>query len=790
MKKKSLILFFCFLIAISTIAQLRQNVRGVIIDKESKVALPGANVALITDEKSLGTISNENGEFELFRVPIGRYDLSVSFMGYEPFFLRNIEITSGKEKVLEIELIEQVINVEEVIVTALKNGELRNKMATLSSRSFSVKETEKYAGSWGDPSRMAANFAGVVVANDSRNDIIIRGNSPQGLLWKLEGINIPNPNHFGALGTTGGPVSVLNNNVLTNSDFFTGAFPAEYGNALSGVFDLRMRNGNNKKHEFVGQVGFNGFELGTEGPLSKKTGSSYMVNYRYSVLDVMDMLGFDVADGAVPEYQDLTFKVNVPTEKWGNFSLFALGGDSRIEFSDSDADGGSIYNVLGGARTRNGSKIGIVGLTHRFFPDDRSNIFSSVSVSYQGVETQIDSIFTDIPDKRYFAEENGETHLSASLKYTRKIDARNTFKAGADLQNYSINYSDSVTGEVFNPPTVGYIKQLDTQENNLKILEAFGEWQHRLNANLTFYGGLHYQQFFYNSTLSIDPRISVSYKFDNSAKISLAYGKHAQLQPMYVYFTKSYESANSSYYLTNDKLEFTKAHHFVAGYDQMLTENIQLKIETYYQNVYNVPVSLNASYFSQVNAGGSFHQDRVENLINNGLARNYGTEITLERYLENNYYFLFTTSLFDSKYKASDELWRNTVFNTNYVVNALGGYEILLNEKMSIDFNLRLVSSGGKRNRFIDLPQSIATGETVYDDSKAFSEKGEAYFRLDGRIAFKMNGKKATQEWALDITNMTNHKNVYSSYYNNKTQSIAYIYQQAFYPMFLYRINF
>ena len=263
MKKQILTLTLIILITTS-FAQFKQNIRGVIIDKTSMVTLPGANVALINGDKTIGTITNENGEFELVNIPIGRHYLEVTYMGYETFAVNNLELTSGKEKVINIELIEQVVNVQEVIVTARKNGETINKMAALSARSFSVKETERYAGSLGDPSRMASNFAGVVTANDSRNDIIIRGNSPQGLLWKLEGVNIPNPNHFGALGSTGGPVSILNSNVLSNSDFFTGAFPAEYGNALSGAFDLKMRNGNNKKHEFTGQVGFGGFELGAE----------------------------------------------------------------------------------------------------------------------------------------------------------------------------------------------------------------------------------------------------------------------------------------------------------------------------------------------------------------------------------------------------------------------------------------------------------------------------------------------------------------------------------------------
>ena len=787
--KKFILLFALLLFIFSSFAQFKQNIRGVVLDQDSKATLPGASVAIIVNEKTVGTITNENGEFELVNIPIGRYDLQVSFMGYEPYAIRNLELTSGKEKFVTIELQEQVIKVEEVLVTAFQNGETRNEMAALSARSFSVKETERYAGSMGDPSRMASNFAGVITANDSRNDIIIRGNSPQGLLWRLEGVSIPNPNHFGALGSTGGPVSILNNNLLTNSDFFTGAFPAEYGNALSGVFDLKMRNGNNKKHEFVGQVGFNGFEAGLEGPISKKNGSSYIVNYRYSVLGLMDKLGFSAAGSGVPEYQDLTMRINVPTKKLGTFSLFSIAGDSFIEFNESEPESGS-YDVVTNSRTQNGSKLGIVGFTHRFFPSENSNIYTTLSASYQAVATKIDTVFGNEDGLVFFGEKNVETRLSASTKYTLKLNARNTFKTGVDLQRFGINYRDSITGTVFNPPIEGYVNQLNTKENNLDLLEAFAEWQNRIDQNLTLYAGLHSQYFFYNNTYSFDPRLSLSYKLNSRSKVSLAYGKHSQVQPFYVYFTEAFNLDTHEYLQTNTDLDFSKAHHIVAGFDHLFNENLKFKIETYYQHVYNIPVTKEASYYSMVNAGNSFHQDKVDNLVNNGLARNYGAEITLEKYLSDNYYFLLTTSLFDSKYKASDNVWRNTEFNTNYVVNALGGYEIPVSDKASIDVNMRVVWSGGKRNLYIDLERSIEEGSTVYDDSKAYSEKGTPYFRLDGRAAFKLNGKHITQEWALDLTNITNHKNIYSKSYNNDTQQIVASYQQGFFPMMLYRITF
>lgn len=769
--------------------QFKQNLRGVVIDQSSKVTLPGANVSLEGMENKAGTMTTENGSFIFKELPIGRYSIKVSFLGYEPVVINNIDLVSGKEKVFTIELIEKVQKLDEVVVTSRRKGEVMNEMAVLSARSFTVQETEKYAGSWGDPSRMASNFAGVITANDSRNDIVIRGNSSLGLLWKIEGISVPNPNHFGALGSTGGPVSILNNNNLSNSDFFTGAFPAEYGNATAGVFDLKMRNGNNQEHEFTGQIGFGGFELGAEGPISRKSGSSYIVNYRYSVLSIMDKLGFDIG-GGVPEYQDLTMKFNFPTKKAGTFSLFAIGGLSNIVFEDTGSDGGTSYDTGNDARTRNGSKMGVTGLTHRFFPDNKSNIYSTISASFHGVGTQIDSIFEERDPKRFFGEGHQEIRLSASTKYTRKFNPKNTLKAGVSFESFSIDLQDSVDGAVYTPPLDYYVKSLNTQKSGLNVIQAFGELQHKFTDYLTLYTGIHSQYFLYNSTYSVDPRLSLSYQTKKGTKFSLAYGKHSQLQPLYVYFTEDFNQETGEYSQTNNNLKFTNAHHFVAGYDQMISKNIKLKAETYYQYLSQIPISKEIEIFSMVNEGNSFNQSRVPNLINEGLGRNYGVEITLEKYLSNNYYFLLTTSLFDSKYKGYDKVWRNTEFNTNFVVNALGGYEIPINEKMSVDINLRVVWSGGKRNYYIDLEKSNEAGSEVYDLSKTYNEREKDYFRLDSRVSFKLNGKKITQEWALDITNLTNHKNIYSRYYDNENKSIGYVYQQGFYPMMLYRINF
>ncbi len=338
---------------------------------------------LLDIQPLLGTSTDMEGYYTLQNVPIGRISIQATFVGYEPFTANNLELTSGKELILNFEITEQIITMEEIVIKAEDNKiETNNEMTTVSGRQFTIEESMRYAGARNDISRMAQNFAGVRGANDAVNDIIIRGNSPVGLLWRLEGIDIPNPNHFGDFGSTGGPVSILNNNVLANSDFLSGAFPAEYGNAISGVFDLKMRNGNYENHEFLGQVGLNGFEIGAEGPININNKSSYLLNYRYSTLGVMSAVGINFGTGtAIPYYQDITFRANFPTREAGTFSIFGLGGISQIDLISSGTEDtvDNIYNNDLDIYDR--SKIGVVGISNQFLINNSSYTKITVAAS-------------------------------------------------------------------------------------------------------------------------------------------------------------------------------------------------------------------------------------------------------------------------------------------------------------------------------------------------------------------------------------------------------------------------
>ncbi|NBX78879.1 MAG: carboxypeptidase-like regulatory domain-containing protein, partial [Flavobacteriales bacterium] len=268
-----------------------QNIKGTITDKQSQQTMPGVLVQIVESNPAKMSKTDVDGKFKLLDIVPGRYTIKVNYAGYKEVVISNVVVSSGKETVLDISIEESVSALGSVTISAKKKT-MNNELTSVSGRSFSMEEVNRYAGGRSDPARLASNFAGVSSPDDSRNDLVIRGNSPIGVLWRIEGLNISNPNHFATIGTTGGPVSAINTNLLRNSDFMTSAFPAEYGNANAGVFDLGLRNGNSDKREHTFQFGaLTGLEFVTEGPIKKDNGSSYVVAYRYGFTGVAQAIG-------------------------------------------------------------------------------------------------------------------------------------------------------------------------------------------------------------------------------------------------------------------------------------------------------------------------------------------------------------------------------------------------------------------------------------------------------------------------------------------------------------------
>jgi len=760
--------------------ELISTIKGTVTDKISQSPLIGATVILVNSDPINGTVTDINGEFRLENVPAGRQSIQVSYTGYQTRLIPNLLVLSAKELNLNLTLTEKFETLGEVVISGeADKRESINKMNTVSSRTLSIEEATRFSGSLQDPARMSQNYAGVSGASDDRNDIIIRGNSPTGVLWRMEGIDIPSPNHFSTMGTTGGPVSMLNINNLRNSEFMTGAWSSEYGNALSGVFDLQLREGNNDSYEHLFQVGFNGFELGSEGPLKKGSRSSYLFNYRYSTLGVFKSLGIDLGTGtAIPEYQDLTFKLNFPTKKAGIFSIFGIGGFSAIDF-DLDTTSNNLYSDAL-QETHIKSNTGIIGASHKYFFNE--NTFIKTVLAASSTKSAGSFLRKDSTAGLLKKRSNWDRVLSAYSLHTslnKKINVRNSWKLGVISKLNAINFGDSIRRNNT------FVQGSDYTGNTL-LMQGYFTWRHNFNENFLINIGAQSQYFVLSKSKSFEPRLGLKYDLNPKSKMTFGFGLHSQMQPILTYFLKDRVTNKTP----NDNLDFTRAAHYVIGYERNLGKNSRIKAEIYHQYIYNAPVEDTASWFSMLNEGADFTFSNRTNLVNNGRGKNIGLELTLEKFLSSGYYYLVTASIFKSTYNGSDNIIRNTAFNNGYVFNALAGYEFKIGKKGSLTFDTKLTYAGGKPFVPINLDASRLANREVRDYNNAFSKKHIDYFRVDFKVGFRLNSKRITQEWLVDVQNITNRENLFAQGYKVSTGKIQDSFQRKIFPAFLYRLYF
>ncbi len=773
------VLLLIFL-GISAKAQdLSQTIRGTVMDQISQASIPGATIMILNTDPLVGEITDEFGEFRLRNIPIGQYTLRVSFVGYKDLILPNILVNSGKEVVLEIALEEDISQLQEFIVTATDKDRTINDMVLVSGRTFSVEETRKFAAAVNDPARMAASFSGVVSTDDGNNNISIRGNSPNGLLWRMEGVEIPNPNHFVNPGTSGGGVSILSSQLLSNSDFLTGAFTAEYGNALSGVFDLNLRKGNNENQEFTVQAGFLGLDLAAEGPIAKNYRGSYLINYRYSTLSLLSKLGLPLGD-FVTNFQDLSFNIYLPTNEKSSLTLFGFGGLSNQK-SNADQDSLSWESEGDRYSSKFLSNTGAAGIKYSQTLNHSNFLQTTLLASGNTIGDVGSRLDNEYIDESRYDEKFSNSKITLSTVVNSKLSARSSLRSGVYLNQlfYNLNQNN------YDEEQSEMITDINSKGNTQSI-QAFSQWNYKASERLTFNFGLHYLQLLLNNSRSLEPRFSVAYELDEKQRLSFGYGLHSQVQPLGTYFAE--KEVDGEITLPNEKLDLSKSHHLVLGYDRSLNPLLRMKLEAYYQHLFQIPIKEGEfETYSIINQQWSFATDP---LINEGFGKNYGVELTLEQFTHNNLYFLLSTSLYNSLYKTQENVWRNTRYNGNLNITFTGGKEFSLNKNRMLGVNIRGIYGGGLRTTPILLDESIEKGETVLDDSQAFEDQNPAYFRADLRFSLKRNKEKSTRTWALDIQNTTNRQNIYGSYFEPMDSEIKTAYQSPLIPILSYRVEF
>jgi hypothetical protein len=758
---------------------LKQTVRGKIMDADTKTGLPGATILLKESNPLMGTTSDLEGNFTLNQVPVGRHNFKASYMGYEPVIISEILIGSGKEVVLSIELRESTQSLDEVVVKASTDKDrTANSMATLSARTFSVEEASRYAGGLDDPARLAAGFAGVATTQTTNNAIIIRGNSPRGVLWRVEGVDVPATFHFPNVDFVGGGgYTVFSSQMLRNSDFYTGAFPAEYGNAFSGVFDVKMRTGNTEKREYTAGIGIQGVDFAAEGPFVKGKKATYLFNYRYGTLGLMGQI---VSFPNLPTFQDFTFKLDFPTQKAGIFTFWGMGADD-INNKDAKEDPTQWETSIDYMNQRYTNRFGVIGLSHRI--TFGKNTYLNTILSADGMSYTFDKKEYSL-DMRMLPVLNSQ---STEGKYTFKttinhrLSSRINSRTGITVN--SLFFDNKLKLAFFTHPD-DLLNFVDNKGTALST-QAFTQFRIDLLPNLSTNIGVHSMYLNVNDKATIEPRTGVNWGFTDKDELSIAYGLHSQMEELRTYYSEV--DNNGIKELQNKDLDFMKSHHFVLGYSRKVNDVVRIKVEPYYQMLQNIPVYPNSS-FSIINVTNNWAINRK--LENTGTGKNYGIDFTLERFLKDGYYYLFTATIFDSKYTGGDGKEYNTVYNRGHVINLLAGKEWMIQGKNILGVSAKVTYMGGLRYTPVLYEESMAAQWALPDHARAYESPFPSTTGVDLSITYKVNNAKYTGTWYFMIKNALMQPDYSDPFYSRMKNDVIIDEMKMPFPSLGYKIEF
>ena len=767
-----------------------QTIRGQVCDVASGEPMIGVTIT-VENGTTMATVSDLDGNFEIKNVPVGRHSVRASYIGYEPVLLKEQLVSSGKELVLTLRMRESVSELGEVVVKPRVNKQQPlNEMAQVGARMFSVEEASRYAGGMADPARTASMFAGVATGG-ATNGISIHGNSPQMLQWRVEGVEVPNPNHFAEITEAGGGVfTSLNGTVLANSDFLTGAMPAEFGNALSGAFDMKMRVGNNTKHEHAVQVGTLGVDFASEGPLGKNTKASYLVNYRYSFLEIAKKLHAINMEHETLDYQDLSFKLNMPTSKAGTFAVWFTGLVDNYENTATDPSEWETLWDSNDSWSRQRSCA--LGLNHTYRFKTGGTLHSSLAFTgaYRklGVDDYVEQLSTvnsqlstvKMPDMR---GRNSQWNVIISTQHQHKFSSRYTMQNGFEHQHLDFNtwmdYIKVVGGPLY---------RVYESEGNTGLTRLYTNHKVALSSRLSTVAGVNVMWFNLNNQWLVEPRVSFQYKTSPSSTISIAYALNSRKESTDTYFVVSADPQHPS---PNTQLGLTRSHHISASFAQRLGENAILKIEPYWQWLFDVPVEQGTTY--SILNHNLFYQDRA--LVNEGAGRNYGVDFTLERYLKDGFYGMITATLFKSEYRDAQGQWHHTRHDRGYITNILGGKEWMVGKgrKNVFGLNGRLTMMGGDRYT------PMAPG-TTYDDvakrpdraipqdgSDPFSQQMSMNVGYAFSVKYTINKRHTSHHFILEYLQM---RSFHGQTFDIRTQELVDKFTSLTFPNIAYRIEF
>lgn len=719
-----------------------QVLRGQIVDGATGSPVPSATIALINTE--LITQTDSSGYFRFDAVPVGRYLMQVNHAAYRSWYEQEMLISSGKTLFKKVYLEPSVIELQELQLTPQSNrsGTI-NDMALLGGRTISVEEASRYAGSMDDPARLAGSLAGVSPVNISSNGISVRGNAPALLQWRLEGVEIPNPNHFADLEALGGGfLSALSANVLGNSDFFQGAFPAEYNNAIAGVFDMYLREGDREEFQHTVQLGILGLDASSEGPISKKSGSSYLFNYRYSTTKLLENLRGKDKMGGTLGYQDFNVKLAFPTRKYGDFNIWAIGLLDEVDPIPEDQEDWLYLEegFLAAAKQRSGA----TGLGHDYrFSNERTSLHTTLAFTH--LSNRVDERFQENPQQSdpHVALRSRTNTLVLGTQLKHQFSPKHIHKSGINVTQYRQGI------DLQTAPTLGEgMMTAADYSGHTELLSVFSNSLFHVHPKLDVSVGVNFQYLTLSNQGAVEPRLSMRWSPSDHSSLAFGYGLHSRMERPDVYFVQDQDGASP-----NTGLGLTKGHHLLLTYQWDITRNMLLQIEPYYQSLYQVPVAADGSSYSVLNRD-SYYFSQV--LIGEGEARNYGVDVSFARHMSNGFYYRGTLSLFDSKFRDAQGRWFNSRYNRGFIANALAGKEWMIGRNR-LALNLRISWLGGKRYTPVDEYATLnhPYKKVQYQGEYAFSRQFNPLLFGDFSIVYRLNRERVGHEFAIKSVNAT-----------------------------------
>lgn len=774
------------------------TIRGTVTNQATGQPVANA-VVLLSEDITRSTLTDQEGNYLLDSVPAGRWEVKVSHLGYLPQTYAGNLVVSGKILVLNAKMKAGDLELAEVIILEFPKHPER-----LATRRITMEETKRFAGVFFDPARFATSFPGVSQTNGQANHLVVRGNSPHGVQWRLNGAEIIAPNHTTNAGTatdrptlTGGGVSMLSTQVLGTAEFSAGNFDTRFGNATAGVFNLNFREGNPYRREVTLQAGLIGIDLSMEGPLgsAKKQDAdrakmTYLINYRYSTVGLLDLMGVPLGDESIA-YQDIAFNLTYHPSISSQITLFGLSGNSRNDFSGQPVDslvtnGKELYNINYRGQTH------VYGLSHSATFSEKYALKSTAAWSYskQGRDKVLAG---DILGQDFTVEDDALAYSLLSLNSTLFVNTRKQSYVRAGL---SFSHRQFEGTSIFRPGnTSGEFQLAAIGLNTNWMVQAFADKTWNWTSDFKVTAGLHTLYYELGENLSLEPRMNLSYQLNYSWDLFAGAGRYSQIQTPETYLTPSSNGSLNGQPIRifpNNNLGLNKSNQVGLGV-RRARQGWILQIEGYLQQLKQIAIYQDTSrYFTVQNLLDDYVLD---SLTNEGQGRNFGIEGSLEKSLSNNFYTLLSAAWYESEYEGRGGAWLPTRYAGKYSTALNIGWEKMRpikkeNKQKTWGFNLRTTYRGGMRVQPVDLAASRAAQRTVFDAGQGFSEQLPSHFRADFRLIYRINKRKVTRTLGLDLQNMLNTQNVAYYFYDEFQDAVVTRYQLGIIPNLSYRWEF